>query len=112
MAARAFPILLLAGVLSFARGARADDALYACKAAAADAKMTVSFKPDTSIYDLSVWLSSFTCKNVVFSADVAKRASKVTVIAPAAVTPKQAVKLFTDAVDALGLTVTQKGDTF
>jgi hypothetical protein len=53
----------------------------------------------------------FTCKNIVFSADVAKHATRVTIIAPLPMTPKQALQLFVDSVEATGLVVVQKPDT-
>jgi hypothetical protein len=101
-------------LLAWSGVARADDsdALYACHPVAAGTRMHVSFKPDTTIFDLSVWVSGFTCKNVVFGEGVARHATRVTVISPTDVTPKQAVALFVDALDAAGLKVVAKADTF
>jgi general secretion pathway protein C len=53
----------------------------------------------------------FTCKNVVFSADVPKYATRMTVIAPQKLSPKQAMQLYVDAVESTGLVVVQKADT-
>ncbi|HEY5934468.1 MAG TPA: type II secretion system protein GspC [Kofleriaceae bacterium] len=76
-------------------------------------KMTVSFKPEVSLQELSMWLTSFTCKNVVFGTDVAKHATKLVIIAPGQpMTPKQAIQLFVDGVQSTGLVVKQKADTF
>lgn len=72
----------------------------------------MAFAPATPVRDLGTWVSSFTCKNVVFAADVAKLATKVTVVAPVQLTPKQAVQLFVDALEAAGLEVIQRPDTF
>lgn len=106
--------LALLAILTLVRAARADDLdpMYACRALPASAKITVSVKPETSVADLALWVTGFTCKNVVFSADVAKRATKVTVISSKPMSPAQAVKLFVDAVEATGLVVVQKPDTF
>ena len=88
-----------------------DDGLYRCKQPAANAKLRVSFKPETSLVDLATWVTGFTCKNVVFDSTVAKHATKVTVISSAAMSPKQALALFVDAVQATGLVVKVKPDT-
>ena len=88
---------------------RADD--YKCKEADPGTKLIATFGPTVSLHDLSVWILGFTCKNVVFAPDVAKHATKLTVIAPKAMTPKQALQLFVDAVEATGLIVQQKPDT-
>lgn len=100
-------------VASLVRIAHADDSepMYACKALPASAQIMVSMKPETSIADLAVWVTGFTCKNVVFSADVAKRATKVTVVSSKPMTTKQALQLFVDAVQATGLVVVQTPDT-
>jgi len=92
--------------------AHADSPLYACKPVAPSAQLEVSLRPDTSVADLAAWVTSFTCKNVVFSSGIAKRATKVTVIAPTTMTARQAVKLFVDALEAADLLVTVKTDTF
>lgn len=88
---------------------RADD--YKCREADAGQKLNVTFGPTVSLHDLSVWILGFTCKNVVFSPDVAKHATKLTIMAPKPMTPKQALQLFVDAVQATGLVVEQKPDT-
>jgi type II secretory pathway component PulC len=90
---------------------RADEPLYKCKEADPSAQLRASFKPEISVADLAAWVLGFTCKNIVISADVPKHVTKVTVIAPNAMTPKQALQLFVDALDAAGLTVTVKPDT-
>lgn len=92
-------------------GAHADEPMYACHARAADSKMHAFFQKETSLDDLGVWVMGFTCKTVIFSPEVAKHATRVTILAPNEMTPKQAVQLFVDAVDATGLVVTQKADT-
>lgn len=106
--------LALVAMISLVSTARADvdDPMYACNALPASAKISVNVKPETSVADLAIWVTGFTCKNVVFSADVAKRATKVTVVSSKPMSPAQAVKLFVDAVEATGLVVVQKPDTF
>jgi PDZ domain len=83
----------------------------ACHVPAAATKLTVEFQPETSLRDLAVWVMGFTCKNVVFAADVAKHATKVHVLAPSPMTSKQALQLFVDAVEATGMLVTVKPET-
>lgn len=105
------PFVLVTCLGSAARADAPDDPVYACKEPAPSAKLRVSFKPNASLVDLATWVTSFTCKNVVFSTDVAKRATKVTVVSAKAMTPKQALELFVDAVEATGMVVTIKRQT-
>jgi len=95
--------------LLFAQVARAD--LYQCKEPSPDTKIDVQFKPEVSMMELAAWVTGFTCKNVIFSTDVAKRATRVVIVAPKPMTPKQALQLFVDAVDATGLVATVKPDS-
>jgi general secretion pathway protein C len=107
-------LLVLSVLLLSSRVARADDPdppMYACKAASPDTKISVTFKPDTSIRDLAVWVMGFQCKNIIIDSAIAKHATKVTIIAPNKYTPKQAMQLFVDAIEATGLVVVQKPDS-
>ncbi len=83
-----------------------------CKATPANQKIVATFSPETSIKDLVTWLVGFTCKNIVIDADVFAHVQKVTIVAPKPMTPKQATALFVDAVEATGLKVVTKKDTF
>lgn len=106
--------LVVVGLLGLGLGAaHADDfdPLYACKVPAAGTKISVNIAPDVSLGDLATWVTGFTCKNVVFASDVAKHATKLTVISPQKMTAKQALQLFVDAVEATGLVVQIKPDT-
>jgi type II secretory pathway component PulC len=92
--------------------ARADDPpMYECHAVAADTKISVQFKPDTSIHDLVAWALGFTCKNIVLTSEAERAAPRVTVIAPKPMTPKQALALFVDTLETAGLVVTVKADS-
>jgi hypothetical protein len=93
--------------------ASADDGvpLYACKQVPAKTKMTVELRPETSVIDLATWVTGFSCKTIVIDAEVRARVPKVTIVAPTKLTPKQALQLFVDAVEATGLVVLQKKDT-
>ncbi len=99
-------------VLSAAPASAApDDPTYLCNAAPVNSKLSVSFKPETALSDLAIWVAGFSCKNIVIAPDVAKHATKLTIIAPKQMTPKQAMQLFVDAVESTGLIVQQKPDT-
>jgi hypothetical protein len=89
--------------------ADADDALYTCKEPAATAQISAQFQPNTTIQDLVIWVMGFSCKNVVIASDA--RHATVTVVAPKKLTPKQAMQLFVDSVEATGHVVTIKTDT-
>ena len=109
---------LAASLLGAATPAVADDdadgerPLYTCMPAAPTTRMHVSFKPDVSVADLGVWVAGFTCENVIIGPEVAKHATRLQVITPAPMTPKQAVKLFVSTLEAAGLKVKHKDRTF
>jgi hypothetical protein len=106
---------VVANILSWAllaAVARADEAsTTTCHLASPDTKIRVTFQPQTPVQDLATWVMGFTCKNVVFDGAVATRATKVSILSPREMTPTQAVQLFVDAMDAVGLVVTQRPDT-
>ena len=107
-------LLVLITLASLAAPAAADlpdDQLYTCKPLAPSAQMSASIKPDAALYDLAVWVTGFTCKNIVYDSGVAKYATKLTVITPTKMTAKQGLQLFVDVVEATGLVVKVKADT-
>ena len=69
----------------------------------------VLLKADTDVAQLIVWISSVTCKAFVWSGDIAATRRRVTVSVPSLVTPKQAFRLFLDALNSVGLTVLPSG---
>ncbi len=91
--------------------AAAADPMYSCHAVPADTKLYAEFKNPSSLADLATWVLGFSCKNIIFTPEVAQHATRVHIVAPNEMTPKQALQLFIDAVDATGLVVTDKGDT-
>jgi general secretion pathway protein C len=84
-----------------------DEPLYTCKVATG--KLRAYFKPETELKDVVTWVMGFSCKTIVVGAGV-DMSTKVTILAPNAMTTKQAMKLFVDAVDAAGFVVQDKGD--
>jgi hypothetical protein len=89
-----------------------SSAAGACVRSAADARMALSFKPDSTLDDLALWITGVTCKRVTFDPSIAAQATTVSLIVSAQVTPKQAARLFVDAVESTGLVVTEKTDGF
>lgn len=107
--------ILLAGACLLASPGRAladDDARYTCKKPPPDAKLTVQFTPDLTLRDLAVWVTGFSCKSVVFDAEAARHATKLALIAPSAMTPAQAMRLFVEVVQKAGLVVAERSDAF
>jgi hypothetical protein len=103
---------ILIGLGGPAAWADPDPARFECKAAPANTKVSVTFQAGgASMRDLAAWVMSFSCKNVVFSEDVAMNTIKVNVLSPNELSPKQAMELFVDAVEATGLVVKQKANT-
>jgi hypothetical protein len=108
---RCCTLLVIALLVGSTAQARAEDPLYSCKQLAPGAKISAQFAPDISILDLVTWVSGFTCKTVILDSEVKARVPRVTIVAPASMTAKQAMQLFVDAVEITGLVVQQKKDT-
>jgi hypothetical protein len=104
-------IVALCSWRGIARADSDDEPLYKCAPAPETTKIRAYFTSSTSVAELVTWLMGFTCKVVVINSDVPKYVTKVVVLAPQPMTPKHAVGLFFDAMDAAGLAVTEKGDT-
>ena len=94
--------------------AAADDAAasYACAPARPTTKLTATFEPEVSVAELAAWVASFTCESVIIAPDVARHATRVQIVAPAPMSPRQAVKLFVNSLEAAGLRVRRKDRTF
>lgn len=73
--------------------------------------MWLTFGAETSIRDLATWLTVTYCKNVAIDSAVLKSGIAATVLTPNKLTPKQALQLVLDAIEATGVTVVQKADT-
>ncbi|HXU81975.1 MAG TPA: type II secretion system secretin GspD [Polyangia bacterium] len=71
--------------------------------------LKLNMKPDTEIGDLIGWLSSITCTPFLIPSTVGIAGKKVTVIAPQAMTPGEAYRLFYAALESVGLTVEPSG---
>jgi len=99
-------VLVLAGGAAYA-----DDPKFECREPSPGAKIVASFKPGISVRELVIWAGSFTCKSIVFDAGIATRATKLVIVSPREMSPKQAMQLFVDALDAVGLVVVDKTDT-
>jgi general secretion pathway protein D len=72
----------------------------------------VTLKPETDVDHLIVWISSITCKAFVWPGSLGAGRRKVTIVAPALVTPAQAFRIFLDALGSVGLTVEPSGRFF
>jgi hypothetical protein len=88
-----------------------EEAPVPCKVPAAGASITLQFRPEASVADLAMWIHGALCKNVVIDAAVPKAGFGATLLNPRKLTPKQALQLVVDAIEATGLVVVQKPDT-
>jgi general secretion pathway protein D len=84
-----------------------DEVLHSC--AKVRGLVRVSLRPSASLDDLVGWAMSFSCKNFIYTTDLAKRSSKVEILAPSQLSAKQSYHLFEVALQSLGLTVIRKG---
>jgi hypothetical protein len=68
----------------------------------------LNLKPETEVADLVAWISAVTCKPFVVP-DLPASHAKVTIVAPSLITPREAYRLFLEALDSVGLTVLPAG---
>jgi hypothetical protein len=68
----------------------------------------LNLKPETEVADLVAWISAITCKQFVVP-DLAASHAKVTIVAPSLITPREAYRLFLEALDSVGLAVLPAG---
>jgi general secretion pathway protein D len=85
-----------------------DEPIYVCKHAAGP--VAVNFKPESELKDLIAWAMGFTCKNFILDPRIVSTGKKVTVMAPAKMSPQDAYRLFLVALSTMGLTVVPKGN--
>jgi general secretion pathway protein D len=97
-------------VVAKAPSASVDKDFNTCrKVPAGKPLVKLTLKPETTVDDLVVWISSITCRQFVWSEAVAARNKKVTIVAPMPMTTRQAFDLFLNALDSIGLTVEPAG---
>jgi hypothetical protein len=84
----------------------------ACQPAPANVKLALPFDRQTTIGEFATWISTTTCKAVVYDAGVGRDRLKATIVAPNRYTPKDALQLVLDAIQTTGLVVEQKADSF
>ena len=85
-----------------------DEPIYVCKHATGP--VAVNFKPESELKDLIAWAMGFTCKNFILDPRIVSTGKKVTVMAPAKMSPADAYRLFLVALSTMGLTVVPKGN--
>jgi general secretion pathway protein D len=112
---RVLVIAALAVVLAGTHSARADDtdgagtdaAMYACTKPKGE--FTISFKPEVELKELAAWAMGVSCRKIIYSAQLATRSAKVTLLTPGALTFTEAWGLFHTALRTMGLAVVKKG---
>jgi hypothetical protein len=68
----------------------------------------LNLKPETEVADLVAWISAISCRQFVLP-DLLASHAKVTIVAPGLITPREAYRLFLEALDSVGLTVVPAG---
>jgi general secretion pathway protein C len=107
----ALAVLCIAATAAADPNDPSDPPLLPCRPPSPQTVMWLTFKRQTSIQDLAVWMTVTYCKNVAFDAAIERSGIGVTVLAPNKLTPKQALQLVIDAIEATGVVVVQKPDT-
>jgi hypothetical protein len=107
-------VLLLASVALLVRSAHAAERSAASAGSACsrlpEGKRIVklNLKPETEVADLVAWISAITCKEFVVP-DLPASHAKVTIVSPSLITPREAYRLFLEALDSVGLAVLPTG---
>jgi hypothetical protein len=104
--------VLLAASAAAANPTPPERTLYQCRPAGPGTLLRLTFRPDTPIRDFLVWLSLTYCKSVAVDSAILASNITATVMAPSTLTPDQAQHLVLGAIEATGLIVVQKHDTF
>lgn len=104
--------VLLTAAAAAANPTPPERTVYPCRPAGPGTPIRLTFRPDTPIRDLLVWLSLTYCKNVAVDSAILASNITATVMAPSTLTPDQAQHLVLGAIEATGLIVVQKHDTF
>ena len=104
--------VLLAASTAAANPVPSERTVYQCRPAGPGTLIRLTFRPETPIRDLLVWLSVTYCKSVAVDSAILASDITVTVMAPGTLTPDQAQRLILGAIESTGLVVVQKHDTF
>ncbi len=87
-----------------------DARLYNCMQG--KTPVTITLKPETEVNDLLTWVMSFTCKTFVLDPRVVATGKKVTIVAPKAMMPAEAYRVFLVALATVNLALVPKGDVY
>lgn len=104
--------VLLAASTAAANPTPPERTVYQCRPARPGTLIQLTFRPETPIRDFLVFLSLTYCKNVAVDSAILASDITATVMAPGTLTPDQAQHLILGAIEATGLIVVQKHDTF
>lgn len=70
-------------------------------------KVRIRLEPDSTIHDLTAWISGMTCRRFIVGSNI--RAQNVTIHSPVPVTPREAYRAFVSALNVMGLTIQRSG---
>ncbi|MEZ4399969.1 MAG: secretin N-terminal domain-containing protein [Kofleriaceae bacterium] len=87
-----------------------DAARFAC--GKPKASFEVAFPDEVGVKDLTTWAMGFSCKRFVYTAGIASRSAKLTMITPGKLDASAAWAMFEVALDAMGLTAVSKGPVY
>jgi general secretion pathway protein D len=87
-----------------------EQVLYSCKQG--KAPVTITLKPETDVKELLTWVMSFTCKTFALDPRIVVTGKKVTIVAPKAMTPAEAYRVFLVALSTVNLAIVPKGDVY
>ncbi len=78
-----------------------------CQKIPKDKKLIITLKPETELMELVGWIKTISCRPFILPGSI--RPSKVTIVAPEAVTADEAYRIFLSALESMGLTVQPEG---
>ena len=81
----------------------------ACRAPPDQRVVTFNLAPETKLADAISWIASVTCKSFLVPDTIIAENRRLTMVAPELITPDEAYRLFTVALDSIGLMIEPSG---
>jgi hypothetical protein len=104
-------LLVVGCLLGLGAVARAEEP-YACKELPRGSKLRATFGEAVTVEQLARWVHGFTCKDIVYAAELGERQVKVTIVSSRSMTRDQAVALFKEALGLAGVLVEETSTSF
>lgn len=82
-----------------------ENAFTECKKFPSSHRTFINLKPETDLNDLVGWFKTISCQPLIIPSSLTQKTTKVTIIAPTAVSIRDAYRVFYSALTGMGLTI-------